>query len=101
VDRGAEGTQDPRLIAGRPELGQLFDQIEHVVPAGRVGEPEELANVVTGVGGNLTAVTGEAGNLADLGLLADRIAADGRRVDVLYASAGTGVSPARWVQPVD
>jgi NAD(P)-dependent dehydrogenase (short-subunit alcohol dehydrogenase family) len=57
-------------------------------PAARLDER------VSAIGANLTAVAGEAGNLADLGLLADRIAADGRRVDVLYASAGTGVTRA-------
>lgn len=47
---------------------------------------------VSAISGNLTALAGEPANLADLDRLADRIAADGRPVDVLYASAGTGVS---------
>ena len=49
---------------------------------------EQLAEAVEAIGGGVTAVQGDAGNLADLDRLYEQVKADKGRIDVLYANAG-------------
>jgi NAD(P)-dependent dehydrogenase (short-subunit alcohol dehydrogenase family) len=50
----------------------------------------ELDAAVEAIGGSATGVPGDVTNLADLDHLFATVAADGRRVDVLFANAGGG-----------
>jgi NAD(P)-dependent dehydrogenase (short-subunit alcohol dehydrogenase family) len=48
----------------------------------------ELDNAAREIGKNVTAVSGDVSNLEDLDLLYKKIAADKRRIDIVFASAG-------------
>jgi NAD(P)-dependent dehydrogenase (short-subunit alcohol dehydrogenase family) len=52
--------------------------------------PNELNWAVRAIGGNVTGVTGDVANLADLDRLYEAVKATGRRIDVLFANAGLG-----------
>jgi NAD(P)-dependent dehydrogenase (short-subunit alcohol dehydrogenase family) len=54
---------------------------------------KELDAAVKELGGNVTGVQGDAGNLADLDRLFEVVKKEKGRIDVLYASAGVG----EWV----
>jgi NAD(P)-dependent dehydrogenase (short-subunit alcohol dehydrogenase family) len=51
---------------------------------------EQLDAAVRGIGGNVTGVQGDAGNLADLDRLYETVKSQKEHIDVLYASAGFG-----------
>jgi NAD(P)-dependent dehydrogenase (short-subunit alcohol dehydrogenase family) len=51
---------------------------------------KELDAAVKAIGGNVTGVQGDAGNLADLDRLYDTVKAEKGHIDILYASAGVG-----------
>jgi NAD(P)-dependent dehydrogenase (short-subunit alcohol dehydrogenase family) len=60
----------------------------HVYLTGR--RQKELDDAVASIGESATGVRGDVASPADLDRLYERISADGRRVDVLYANAGVG-----------
>src|SRR5215469_14743828 len=51
---------------------------------------KQLDDAVKAIGGNVTGVQGDAGNLADLDRLYDVVKREKGRIDVLFASAGFG-----------
>jgi NAD(P)-dependent dehydrogenase (short-subunit alcohol dehydrogenase family) len=51
---------------------------------------KQLDDAVKAIGRNVTGVQGDAGNLADLDRLYDTVKHEKGRIDVLFASAGTG-----------
>jgi len=51
---------------------------------------KQLDDAVKAIGGNVTGVQGDAGNLADLDRLYDVVKREKGRIDVLFASAGYG-----------
>jgi NAD(P)-dependent dehydrogenase (short-subunit alcohol dehydrogenase family) len=51
---------------------------------------DKLDQAVTSIGRNVTGVQGDAGNLADLDRLYETVQTEKGRIDVLFASAGTG-----------
>src|SRR5271165_5803495 len=51
---------------------------------------KNLDDAVKAIGRNVTGVQGDAGNLADLDRLYETVKKENRRIDVLFASAGTG-----------
>jgi NAD(P)-dependent dehydrogenase (short-subunit alcohol dehydrogenase family) len=51
---------------------------------------DKLDEAVRSIGGNVTGVQGDAGNLADLDRLYETVRDEKGRIDVLFASAGTG-----------
>src|ERR1700760_3614711 len=52
--------------------------------------PKELDEAVKAIGTNVTGVQGDAANLADLDRLFETVRSQKGRLDILYASAGTG-----------
>jgi NAD(P)-dependent dehydrogenase (short-subunit alcohol dehydrogenase family) len=52
--------------------------------------PQQLDNAVKAIGRNVTGVQGDASNLADLDRLYETVKKEKGRIDVLFASAGTG-----------
>lgn len=60
----------------------------HVFITGR--RQQQLDAAVKAIGRNVTGVQGDAGNLADLDRLYQRVRDTHGRIDVLYASAGVG-----------
>ena len=52
--------------------------------------PQQLDNAVKAIGRNVTGVQGDASNLADLDQLYETVKKEKGRIDVLFASAGTG-----------
>jgi NAD(P)-dependent dehydrogenase (short-subunit alcohol dehydrogenase family) len=61
----------------------------HVFITGR--RKEQLDEAVAAIGHNVTAVQADSGNLDDLARLAETVREQQGRVDVLFASAGTGI----------
>jgi NAD(P)-dependent dehydrogenase (short-subunit alcohol dehydrogenase family) len=51
---------------------------------------KQLGDAVKSIGRNITGVQGDAGNLADLDRLYETVRKEKGRIDVLFASAGTG-----------
>jgi NAD(P)-dependent dehydrogenase (short-subunit alcohol dehydrogenase family) len=66
----------------------LEEGAEHVYITGR--RQAELDAAVKSLGDRATGVRGNVGDLADLDTLYERIASDGRRLDVVFANAGGG-----------
>ena len=60
----------------------------HVFITGR--RQEQLDTAVKEIGKNVTGVQGDAGTLADLDRLYEAVSASGKKIDVLFASAGIG-----------
>ncbi|MEV4599237.1 SDR family NAD(P)-dependent oxidoreductase [Amycolatopsis sp. NPDC049253] len=60
----------------------------HVYVTGR--RQEQLDAAVAAIGAQATGVQGDIAEQADLDRLYEKIAADGRRIDVLFANAGVG-----------
>jgi NAD(P)-dependent dehydrogenase (short-subunit alcohol dehydrogenase family) len=52
--------------------------------------PQQLDNAVKAIGRNVTGVQGDTSNLADLDRLYETVKKEKGRIDVLFASAGTG-----------
>jgi NAD(P)-dependent dehydrogenase (short-subunit alcohol dehydrogenase family) len=51
---------------------------------------KELDAAVEAIGANVTGIQGDVSNLADLDRLYETVAAQGRRIDVVFANAGLG-----------
>lgn len=51
---------------------------------------KELDAAVDAIGANVTGIQGDVSNLADLDRLYETVAAEGRRIDVVFANAGLG-----------
>ena len=51
---------------------------------------KQLDDAVQAIGDNVTGVQGDVSNLADLDRLYDTVAAQGRRIDIVFANAGVG-----------
>ena len=60
----------------------------HVFIMGR--RHKELDEAVRAIGSNVTGVQGDVAKLADLDRLYETAKAQGRRIDVVFANAGTG-----------
>ncbi|WP_326798145.1 SDR family oxidoreductase [Streptomyces sp. NBC_01808] len=73
---------------GLASARRFADEGAHVYLTGR--RQEVLDAAVASIGRGATGVRGDVAGPADLDRLYERIAADGRRVDVLYANAGVG-----------
>ncbi|GGJ62305.1 SDR family NAD(P)-dependent oxidoreductase [Streptomyces brasiliensis] len=73
---------------GLASARRFVEEGAHVYLTGR--RQKELDAAVASVGSGATGVRGDVASPADLDHLCERIAADGRRVDVLYANAGVG-----------
>ncbi|WP_406502846.1 SDR family NAD(P)-dependent oxidoreductase [Streptomyces sp. NBC_01602] len=67
---------------------RFAEQGAHVYVIGR--RQEELDAAVTSIGQSATGICGDIAKPADLDRLFERISADNRRIDVLYANAGVG-----------
>ena len=68
---------------------KLFvDEGAYVYITGR--RKEKLDEAVKAIGRNITGVQGDASSLDDLDRLYDTVRRDGRRIDVIFASAGFG-----------
>ena len=68
---------------------KLFvDEGAYVYITGR--RPEKLDEAVMTIGRNVTGVQGDASSLGDLDRLYETVRRDGRRIDVIFASAGFG-----------
>src|SRR5271167_4561834 len=68
---------------------KLFvDQGAYVFVTGR--RQKELDEAVKAIGRNVTGVRGDVAKLVDLDRLYETVAADGRRIDVVFANAGLG-----------
>ncbi|MFF7212950.1 SDR family NAD(P)-dependent oxidoreductase [Streptomyces sp. NPDC008238] len=73
---------------GLASARRLADEGAHVYVTGR--RQKELAAAVASLGTGATGVRGDVAAPGDLDRLYERVAADGRRVDVLFANAGVG-----------
>src|SRR5271163_4927878 len=68
---------------------KLFvDEGAYVFITGR--RRKELDEAVEAIGANVTGVQGDVAKLADLDRLYEIVAAEGRRIDVVFANAGVG-----------
>src|SRR5882672_9322044 len=68
---------------------KLFvDEGAYVFITGR--RQKQLDEAVQAIGDNVTGVQGDVSKLADLDRLYETIAAQGRRIDIIFANAGLG-----------